>query len=55
MREFLIGVLTIATGVVLAAVVMIVAYNVLKPSHISIDLSKYDCGTDWKKIECSRT
>lgn len=55
MRDFLKSVFVIATGVVLAAFIVVATFFALQPpSHISVDLSKYACGTDLKTVECQR-
>lgn len=55
MRDILIGAVTIALGILLAASCVAGVWHLNRPaSNISIDLNKYVCVTDGKTVDCVR-
>jgi len=55
MVDIIRGAATIAAGIILAALILAVAWKVMQPAQtITIELATYACTTDGRKIECSR-
>lgn len=55
MRDFLISVVTIATGIIIAVMVIAGAWWVASPAtKVQISLADYSCATDGKAVRCER-
>lgn len=55
MREYLVMVAVVTSGILLAAAVIFGVAQVTQPAKaVSVDLNKYSCALNGKTIECQR-
>ena len=55
MRDFLISVVTMATGILIAVAAIVGAWWVASPAtKVQISLADYSCATDGKSVLCQR-
>lgn len=55
MRDYLIGAVTIATGILIAVAAIVGAWWVVSPAaKVQVSLADYNCMTDGKSVVCER-